>query len=247
MVMYVTTVSLPATGAATSIETWNACDEYGDVISGTADTGPIRYGWLGAKQRATTETGLALMGVRVYNPSTGLFSSVDPVRGGNANAYTYPGDPVNSFDLDGQRRSCKWKPWEQFRCYKKAAKHVYRQARYTYRTTSFSFGGCAIICYGAGFQGGYLSVTNISRSRQYGWATPGFTIGRTTLRATSRGKHCTGGGFATPFGGLYGCGSGKRSGRKRDFEGGFTSFGRLGVWGGRQRSVQWKLGRFGDW
>lgn len=53
-----------------------------------------------------------LMGVRLYSPQSGLFTSVDPVLGGNANRYTYPGDPINSFDLDGKRRcregSKKW-------------------------------------------------------------------------------------------------------------------------------------------
>jgi hypothetical protein len=44
------------------------------------------------------------MGVRLYNSITGLFNSLDPVRGGNANADTYPSDPINSFDLDGQKR-----------------------------------------------------------------------------------------------------------------------------------------------
>lgn len=32
-----------------------------------------------AKQRATTGSGLTLMGARVYNPSTGQFTSADPV------------------------------------------------------------------------------------------------------------------------------------------------------------------------
>nr|WP_037732487.1 DNRLRE domain-containing protein [Streptomyces megasporus] len=80
-------------------------DEYGNPRTGQPAT---RYGWLGAKQRSTeTLTGLTLMGVRLYNPTTGRFLSVDPVYGGGDNAYAYPGDPVNEYDLDGKRWSWK--------------------------------------------------------------------------------------------------------------------------------------------
>ncbi|MFJ4009641.1 RHS repeat-associated core domain-containing protein [Streptomyces sp. NPDC090026] len=75
-------------------------DEYGNSRAGQA---PTRYNWLGAKQRSTeTLTGLTLMGVRLYDPTTGRFLSVDPVYGGGDNAYAYPGDPVNQYDLDGR-------------------------------------------------------------------------------------------------------------------------------------------------
>jgi hypothetical protein len=43
------------------------------------------------------------MGVRLYDPSTGRFQSVDSVIGGNATAYDYcAGDPVNCSDLSGR-------------------------------------------------------------------------------------------------------------------------------------------------
>ncbi|NNJ06746.1 RHS repeat-associated core domain-containing protein [Streptomyces sp. PKU-MA01144] len=76
-------------------------DEYGNPRTGQAAT---RYNWLGAKQRSTeTLTGLTLMGVRLYNPTTGRFLSLDPVYGGNANAYEYvTADPLNRYDLDGK-------------------------------------------------------------------------------------------------------------------------------------------------
>ncbi|MBP2354948.1 RHS repeat-associated protein [Kribbella aluminosa] len=100
----VTTVGLPSAGTpAAGIAGWNNYDESGNATSSTADTGVVDYAWLGGKQRAVSGAGLTLMGVRLYNPATGLFTSTDPVPGGNANAYTYPTDPQNSFDLDGKR------------------------------------------------------------------------------------------------------------------------------------------------
>ncbi|WP_406363372.1 DNRLRE domain-containing protein [Streptomyces sp. NBC_00715] len=75
-------------------------DEYGNPRPGQQAT---RYGWLGAKTRSSeTLTGLTLMGVRLYNPTTGRFLSIDPVLGGGANAYGYPVDPVNQYDINGQ-------------------------------------------------------------------------------------------------------------------------------------------------
>jgi RHS repeat-associated protein len=101
----VTTVELPVQGAAaTSISGWNQFDEYGAAAtSNSVRTGELDYGWVGDSQRAVSGAGLVLMGVRLYNSATGLFTSVDPVEGGNANAYTYPVDPINTFDTDGKR------------------------------------------------------------------------------------------------------------------------------------------------
>ncbi len=78
-------------------------DEYGNPRN---TQNPTRYGWLGGKQRSTeTLTGLTLMGIRLYNPTTGRFLSTDPVYGGNANAYEYvTADPINQYDLDGRSR-----------------------------------------------------------------------------------------------------------------------------------------------
>ncbi|MER5754040.1 DNRLRE domain-containing protein [Streptomyces sp. NPDC002088] len=99
------TVQLPldTTKAAVAL----AYDEYGTP---EGDTTATRYGWLGGKQRSSeTVTGATLMGVRLYDPTTGRFLSADPVPGGNANAYEYcNGDPLNRYDLDG-----RWGWWKR--------------------------------------------------------------------------------------------------------------------------------------
>lgn len=92
-------------GAVTSVGGFSDFDEYGRAITVTIapDTGAMTYGWLGDNERATDQaTGLILMGVRLYNPNTGLFTSPDPIPGGNSTAYSYPQDPINMVDLDGR-------------------------------------------------------------------------------------------------------------------------------------------------
>ncbi len=96
-----------ATANPTDTAAWSGAticsDEYGNTTTtGTTATNP-RYGWLGAKQRPTDgQAGLVLLGVRLYNPVTGLFLQGDPIYGGNENNYGYPVDPINRFDLSGQ-------------------------------------------------------------------------------------------------------------------------------------------------
>jgi RHS repeat-associated protein len=90
---------------ATSIGSYHETTEYG--LPRDPATAADDYGWLGGKKRSSDDLGgLTLMGVRLYNPATGRFLSTDPVPGGNANAYTYPTDPINDYDLTGQWDCC---------------------------------------------------------------------------------------------------------------------------------------------
>ncbi|MBT2470777.1 RHS repeat-associated core domain-containing protein [Streptomyces sp. ISL-66] len=75
-------------------------DEYGNPRAEQPDT---RYDWLGSSQRSTENVGgLTLMGVRLYDPTTGRFLSRDADPEGGANAYAYcSGDPVNCRDTTG--------------------------------------------------------------------------------------------------------------------------------------------------
>lgn len=103
----VTILGLLGTTGLAGIQSYSEYTEYG--LARDVGNTPMRYGWLGTKQRDNTVTGgLTLMGARVYNPATGRFLSRDPLTGGNDNTYVYPADPVNMFDLNGAFGLPKW-------------------------------------------------------------------------------------------------------------------------------------------
>jgi RHS repeat-associated protein len=82
-------------------------DPFGNPLPGAANpanSDAASFGYEG-KNMKFTETAITLnpiqMGARIYLPTIGRFTSMDPVAGANPNAYTYVLDPINDSDITG--------------------------------------------------------------------------------------------------------------------------------------------------
>lgn len=130
------------------------------------------------------------MGVRVYNPATGQFSSEDPVYGGNSTAYTYPQDPLNVYDLDGQW-GCSWckKAW------KKTKTHAKKHWK-TYAVAGVCIAASAGACVVAGVASAGLNYASNGRKHGFrsrkslrrlgadlAWTAAGGAYGRTMAKS----------------------------------------------------------------
>lgn len=170
----VTTIPIGDGNTVTGITAWSDYTEYGTPRTPTA-TGQVQgaagYGWLGGKERATPAGtfGLTLMGARLYNPVTGRFTSTDPVYGGNPNTYTYPVDPINMTDLDGQWGFAK-RLWRRG---KSAVKNKRNWSRVATYAGCASFGVCVVAsagaCLAAGIGAASLSTASAYMNGKRGW------------------------------------------------------------------------------
>ncbi|AQP52742.1 hypothetical protein BW733_17760 (plasmid) [Tessaracoccus flavescens] len=177
------TINTP-NAVADGIDSWTRYTEYGQPHTpqptGTTGAAGNGYGWLGAKQRTTTTTGLLLMGARLYNPATALFTSIDPIYGGNDTAYSYPNDPINSEDISGEKKK-KWSWRKAFGATRKAL-HRVTNSRAFKTVCMFGVGALGTACSAVSL------VSNISQGK---WAdaamdVAGLAVGRAASRAMGR-------------------------------------------------------------
>lgn len=124
-------VATLAGSASGGISGYAETDEYGVAVGQGQGQDDRRYGYVGIHQRSAgsdTLGGLLLMGRRLYSPQSGLFNSIDPVLGGNANRYTYPVSPITDLDISGE--ACCWRSGTRYYSWGKVRTEVRRLTVY---------------------------------------------------------------------------------------------------------------------
>ncbi|MEE1811236.1 hypothetical protein PUR32_35190 [Streptomyces sp. BE133] len=131
--------SRPRTRSSAEVGTRSCADSGPQYWYRGAGRCPLRPA--GRVRSAETPAGTALMGVRLYSPSTRHFPSLDPVHDGKLNAYEYAhGGPVNRLDLDRRWSRSRSKSKSKTRYYSWG--YVYARAwttKTSLRTTAYHF------------------------------------------------------------------------------------------------------------
>ncbi len=128
--------------------------------------GNLDFGWAGQVGKGAEHSpdlaAVIEMGSRVYSPQLGRFEAVDPIEGGTPNSYTYPNDPINDSDLNGNI------------CWSCAVRHVANAAKAVVTNPVFQVVATVAACFTpacTAVAAGFAAVNTYTRvQRRGGWS-----------------------------------------------------------------------------